>query len=212
MNQTKCPKGSFCRFGLRFDCPAGQYGNEMGLSINTCSGKAAAGYYTPAGSSSATQKQCPAGRYGTGRQYRRKMLGSMCERPLLRRILRVKRSSVPSWSLRRYRRFADKWMQRRLLFDSKQDDNDMYSTTALCAESKCTQGYYCPPGSISSRQHKCGNISVYCPQAVACPLLHRRLLHSQRGDCHWTDFSNSFRRNNALACVNLSQRTLLFGA
>ena len=54
------------RFGLRFDCPAGQYGNELGLIINSCSGKAAPGYYTPPGSTSATQKQCPAGRYGTG--------------------------------------------------------------------------------------------------------------------------------------------------
>ena len=39
-----------------------------------------------------------------------------------------------------------------------------------CAQgSKCTQGYYCPPGSISSRQHKCGNVGVYCPTGSGLP-------------------------------------------
>ena len=59
VNQTKCPKGSFCKFGLKFDCPAGQYGNELGLIINSCSGKAAPGYYTPPGSTSATESNAP---------------------------------------------------------------------------------------------------------------------------------------------------------
>ena len=170
VNQTKCPKGSFCRFGLRFDCPAGQYGNEMGLAINTCSGKAAAGYYTPAGSSSATQKQCPAGRYGTGGNTDEK-----CSGPCAKGHYCPKNSTSQTQFKCPAGRYGDiEGLQTSgcsvdCFLDSKQDDNDMYSTTALCAESKCTQGYYCPPGSISSRQNKCGNVSVYCPIGSGLP-------------------------------------------
>ena len=92
----------------------------MGLSINTCSGKAAAGCYTPAGSSSATQKQCPAGRYGTGGNTDEKCSGPCAKRPLLpEEFYESDAVQVPGRSLRRYRRFADKWMQRRLLFGLK---------------------------------------------------------------------------------------------
>jgi hypothetical protein len=38
-----------------------------------------------------------------------------------------------------------------------------------CQESKCEEGYYCPMGSISSRQVKCGDESVYCPLASKVP-------------------------------------------
>ena len=119
----------------------------MGLSINTCSGKAAAGYYTPAGSTSATQKQCPAGRYGTGGNTDEK-----CSGPCAKGHYCPKNSTSQTQFKCPAGRYGDiEGLQTSgcsvdCFLDSKQDDNDMYSTTALCAESKCTQGYYCPPG------------------------------------------------------------------
>ncbi|MCQ2957481.1 MAG: hypothetical protein MJ180_01110 [Candidatus Gastranaerophilales bacterium] len=43
-------------------CPCGNYGSVTGLSAAACSGKCQAGYNCPAGSTSATQNQCPTDR------------------------------------------------------------------------------------------------------------------------------------------------------
>ncbi|GBG23860.1 NACHT, LRR and PYD domains-containing protein 12 [Hondaea fermentalgiana] len=44
-------------------CPAGTFGEVTALSISTCSGSCAPGFYCPAGSTSATQEICPLGSY-----------------------------------------------------------------------------------------------------------------------------------------------------
>ena len=183
VNQTKCPKGSFCKFGLRFDCPAGQYGNELGLIINSCSGKAAPGYYTPPGSTSATQKQCPAGRYGTGGN-----IDEKCTGPCAKGHYCPKNSTNATQSKCPAGRYGDiEGLQSdecsvNCYLDTKDDDNAMYTTNALCTESKCTEGYYCPPGSISSREHKCGNISVYCPIGSGLPTIAKPGYYTVNGE------------------------------
>ncbi len=57
-SQTICAKGTYCSSGVAYDCPGGTYGSTTGLSTNACSGKCTAGYYCPAGSTSATQNAC----------------------------------------------------------------------------------------------------------------------------------------------------------
>ncbi len=49
-----CPPGS----GSMVPCEAGYYGNASQLSVSTCSGPCAAGYFCPLGSSSPTTRPC----------------------------------------------------------------------------------------------------------------------------------------------------------
>jgi hypothetical protein len=47
----------------RILCPAGRYGSTTGLTSSSCSGQCQAGYYCPAGSSSATANSCTVGSF-----------------------------------------------------------------------------------------------------------------------------------------------------
>ena len=44
-------------------CPAGRYGNAVGLTSSSCTGPCSAGHYCVAGSTSATQQECPSGTF-----------------------------------------------------------------------------------------------------------------------------------------------------
>ena len=56
--QRICPRGSYCTGGERKDCPAGRYGNEEGLTDDSCSGECEKGFRCPKGSEEATQISC----------------------------------------------------------------------------------------------------------------------------------------------------------
>jgi hypothetical protein len=63
-----CEKGSYCEEGVRHLCPAGFFGDAVGLfkdpytTLAKCSGPCAKGHYCPPGSVTAQQRPCPAGR------------------------------------------------------------------------------------------------------------------------------------------------------
>lgn len=57
-DQLPCPKGSWCRNGLRALCMAGVYGETEGLATQSCTGKCRQGYFCPPGSVSALQTPC----------------------------------------------------------------------------------------------------------------------------------------------------------
>jgi hypothetical protein len=63
-SQKQCEPGFYCSEGVRYDCPAGRYGNAFGLSKRECGGVCAVGYYCPARSTSAREYPCPPGRFG----------------------------------------------------------------------------------------------------------------------------------------------------
>lgn len=46
----QCGLGTYCVNGTVYDCPAGRYGNSLGLSSPLCSGVCRAGFYCPVGS------------------------------------------------------------------------------------------------------------------------------------------------------------------
>ena len=88
--------GSEC---VQNECPAGKYGNAVGLTTAECSGSAREGYYTPAGSQNATAVACPAGTFNPnlGGGYNSSCtpcpMGSYCEEAAVAPIFfaRVKR-------------------------------------------------------------------------------------------------------------------------
>ena len=57
-------RGHFCVGGVKSPCPAGRFGNRLGLSSAECSGLCPPGHYCPIGSINGTFLRCPAGRYG----------------------------------------------------------------------------------------------------------------------------------------------------
>ena len=63
-----CPRGRFSgtAFSSCHGCHDGWFGNQTGLTVSTCSGRCAAGYFCPGGSTNATAAICPIGRYSIG--------------------------------------------------------------------------------------------------------------------------------------------------
>ena len=61
--QEICPKGSYCQQGRKFHCPAGSYGNQIGLLNQRCSGFCPAGYFCVDGS--IEPNICPRNTYAT---------------------------------------------------------------------------------------------------------------------------------------------------
>ncbi|MBR2012579.1 MAG: InlB B-repeat-containing protein [Alphaproteobacteria bacterium] len=62
---NQCEAGTYSTAGASkcTDCPGGTYGSTKGLTSEACSGNCTAGYYCPAGSTSATQNSCTVGNY-----------------------------------------------------------------------------------------------------------------------------------------------------
>ncbi|KAF0738163.1 hypothetical protein Ae201684_006141 [Aphanomyces euteiches] len=61
--QALCDVGHFCQGGIRYECPSGTYGDVRGLTVGQCSGRCAAGFFCPPGSTSPTAQRCAIGSY-----------------------------------------------------------------------------------------------------------------------------------------------------
>ena len=53
-----CSVGRYCVAGVSLACPPGRYGNDTGLSVETCTDVCLAGYYCASGSVSPTASDC----------------------------------------------------------------------------------------------------------------------------------------------------------
>ncbi|POM78126.1 Hypothetical protein PHPALM_4382 [Phytophthora palmivora] len=60
-----CPKGFYCRQGIRIRCPEGTYGDIEGLSAATCSGWCPEGYFCPFATTDYRLNPCLPGTYST---------------------------------------------------------------------------------------------------------------------------------------------------
>jgi hypothetical protein len=58
-----CPKGFYCRQGIRIRCPEGTYGDAEGLSASTCSGWCPAGFFCPFATADYRSNACLPGTY-----------------------------------------------------------------------------------------------------------------------------------------------------
>ncbi|GMF24118.1 unnamed protein product [Phytophthora lilii] len=64
-NVKICPKGFYCRQGIRIRCPEGTYGDVEGLSAASCSGWCPAGYSCPFATADYHSNPCLPGTYAT---------------------------------------------------------------------------------------------------------------------------------------------------
>ena len=61
--EEQCDKGYYAVDGVRAACPAGRYGDTVGLSSADCSGECSTGYFCPEGSTGPQQDSCGVGQY-----------------------------------------------------------------------------------------------------------------------------------------------------
>lgn len=129
---------------------------SMSGSTSLCSGFCDPGYYCPKNSTSSTQFACPPGRYGA--VYGLGDADCSGECPMGHYCPLATINPIPcragvygnQTGLKSAACNADCW-------------------EGGCLDSLCQEGYYCPLGSISSRQNECGNASVFCPTGSPYP-------------------------------------------
>lgn len=150
---STCPVGFYCPKASvsPIICPAGRYGNTVGLGTRDCSGACKKGFWCPAGSTSSTENACPAGRYGDADGLKTIECNANCEILVNTDVMGPTTLTATS-----------------LILPS--EDSIVISHALYCIPKQCAPGYYCPPASTSATMHDCGmNASVYCPVGSYIP-------------------------------------------
>eukprot|EP01035_Chromulina_nebulosa_P019898 gene19898-25853_t len=168
-SQIKCPKGSYCLHGMKYDCPGGYYGIKSGEFNSTCSGLCEAGFYCPPSSISKRQYSCgnssvycPIGssspRFVTLGYY---TSGTVTNDTIDQTGLHYLRLHRVSQSLCEPGYYCPSDGIRRLCPAGRYGSSSGLSHSNC--DGSCESGYYCPEGSITSIQVKCGGFNYYCP-------------------------------------------------
>lgn len=180
--ERKCEIGHYCSGGLKYQCPAGRFGDTEGQSSPQCSGECEEGYYCPSGSIRARQVTCehdpgvfcPAGSGaplplfdgqdtltgGVGAYYAVPSPADVtADDPLAGAVAQ---NVCP---MGHYCQEGKKFACPPGRYGSTKG-----ITTPLCS-GVCEAGYYCPAGSVSPREHRCGGNDVFCPPGSFEPTL-----------------------------------------
>ena len=161
---TSCPRGNYCKNNVQTLCPAGTYGNTLGLSTPLCSGLCVAGFYCPEGTinyvlnrcgsvdkycpqGSATPQTAPEGYYTTPET------GNV-----------MTRTGIEICPLGHYCTGGVKYECPAGSYGSSEG-----LTSSECS-GLCEAGYYCPAGSTSSTANDCGSVDKYCPAGSGSPI------------------------------------------
>lgn len=170
IGQEICPPGSYCLSdGVSRLCPAGRYGSVSGLSIARCSGHCEAGYYCPEGSVSPRQLPC-----GNASVFC--PIGSAEPQLVYLGHYSVDANGLDS-EISAETRSAERrcepgfYCQRGI---RRQCPAGRYGETfgldePFCSGG-CAPGYYCPTGSSSAFEVRCGDANRYCPANSSRPL------------------------------------------
>jgi hypothetical protein len=177
---TICPAGSFCLRGISLPCPPGRYGS-IKQSINPqCSGPCREGWYCPSGSQRRQMYACgtspsvycpissgkptPVSRgYYTHSEFASSVsanaTAAIGEDHLGLRHTNQTICEAGYYCLKDGRRYG---------CPSGRYGATAGMTSTLCT-GPCSPGYYCPIGSTSPTQNKCGNANLFCPEGSALP-------------------------------------------
>lgn len=169
-----CPKGSWCKFGIKSLCPVGFFGNETNLSNELCVRNCIAGTYCPEGTvdpitcpsghycpDGKNMIKCPSGTFGNSMGLTTSDCSGLC--PLGHYCLEgtIDPFTYPC-------------------------PNGVYGDSFGLKTEKCSNicppGYYCPVATKKSTQFPCGNSTVYCPEGSSFPTLVSPGFYSQGGN------------------------------
>lgn len=168
--QAACEPGSFCRGGLRYECPPGRYGTAWASDRPLCDGECAAGYFCSWGSFNASQAACGGpDRYcppGSGAPTAAR-LGYFTNENSGNTTRSAEEPCLPGHYCQAGLRYPCAPGRYAAL----------PGTYSSSCEGPCAPGYYCPtPGSASATHTACGAglavpASVYCPGYTVLPVV-----------------------------------------
>jgi len=170
--QFLCEPGFFCENGTRFPCPKGYFGLKAGGNNVHCDGTCPPGFYCteatiiprPCGS---VDLFCPEGSYSP--RFVSEGSETYNNRTSLTKLsagmpLSVLRDAERKCPLGRFCVGGVSYLCPGGTFGGQ-----VGLSNERCS-GECLPGYFCPSGSSSNMQHKCGNATVFCPPASAYPL------------------------------------------
>jgi hypothetical protein len=165
-SQSACEPGFYCHRGVRYQCAAGRYGSRHGLHNSSCTGVCTAGYRCPSyprhtGSSSATEQPC-----GTVDLYCPEGTGNEPV-PVLSGYYTIDADGTddlhPSSAGAVYTRASQRKCPRGhycIAGVRRKCPGGTYGAEERLMSTKCSgfcaAGYYCPEGSHSQTQRRCG--------------------------------------------------------
>lgn len=161
----QCPKGFYCEDGIKHICPGGTFGNLNGLSSSSCSGSCPMSYYCPPGTAEPRSFPCS--------RSERFFCPEMSSSPRLVTIgfYAVNYSSGGGYGSEEHCPAGSYCIDgKRFLCLAGTFGSSLRSTKPQC-DGTCREGYFCPPGSVQSRQVACGNASHYCPEGSGQPFV-----------------------------------------
>ena len=156
-----CEAGHFCTGdGFRLPCPAGRYGAAQGETSSQCSGPCAEGFYCPLpGSVSPTAEICADPNTFC-------MTGSVTPHVVSPGYYSLLGAEVGGSAGRAFEHKCEPGFYcsggERLRCPKGVYGGSFGLTNESCS-GKCSEGYFCPAGSLSSTEVECGNHNLYCP-------------------------------------------------
>ena len=172
--QKICEPGYFCVLGVKYPCPGGTFGNISGLSSNDtlfsiCSGLCPPGHYCVQGSSAPSA--CPAGTFGIAAGLTGPICSGVCPLGHYCPLGAIRPLPCPGGIFGNCTGATD---------STCRGGDGCYSPAGFNVVQEllvplsldynlCHEGYYCPEGSMSSRQYECGGFNVFCPRGSASP-------------------------------------------
>jgi hypothetical protein len=167
--QRICPVGHFCLNGLQFACPAGTYGITQGLFTPGCSGVCPATMWCPLGTAEVdfenprANRRCmlDAERYHlsdpTEYATRAQQLQDAVELQSNRAVVVVCPRAC----------YCDSDGKAHACPPGRAGEKEG-ETDPNCS-TECAPGWYCPYGSLSPFEYRCGSPELYCPGGSALP-------------------------------------------
>jgi hypothetical protein len=164
----QCPIGYYCVDGIKTICPAGRFGNSLGLSDANCTGICPEGFYCPAGSANPFELSCgDTPNYycpeGSGRP-NKTSLGYYAIQSNSSKLYGSSYVAQVPCPLGSYCIEGVRYLCPAGRYGLKVREYNSSCT------GPCRGGYYCPEGSIISTQIQCDGTNIYCPESSALPI------------------------------------------
>jgi hypothetical protein len=170
--KTLCEQGYYCiGDGLKRPCPPGRYGNITGENNPRCSGSCKEGYYCRENSINDTQNSCgaidvfcPPGSYKPQQVAAGYYTVPANDLPYMS-IGDIHQSKERKCEPGFYCEGGIKKLCRKGYWGSE------YGMINEYCEGLCREGYYCPEGSTSPTEIRCGDANVFCTEGSFMPTM-----------------------------------------
>lgn len=167
-SEAVCPKGHYCIGGLRFSCPPGRFGADFGLTSQLCSGLCSPGYYCPDNATTTNKAKqcgnsgvfCPPGSFSPTPVPR----GTYSTDGFEQRIGFPENRTRTGWKDCPPGHFCTDGKLFQCPGGFWGNISNEFRPTC---SGECSQGHFCPPGSVSGTAFKCGEVFLQRESSTA---------------------------------------------